>query len=215
MAELGKRQRALTAIVTGGRRVLATFGEHEIDLGATLRELPTLVSTARSTLGNVRPLLVQAKPLVRDLTSAALRLRAAAAALPATAGAARELVAKLPTLDATALPFLRRALPVLTAARPFARVLLPVLENLVPILEYAAPRADDLAGWFSKTLSGGLQQDSKGHWVRFLVFVDPRVAGGIDRGAQYRNPYPGPQDAANPQPFRPGSYPRLQPYFRK
>jgi phospholipid/cholesterol/gamma-HCH transport system substrate-binding protein len=212
VTELGSRQAALTSLVDAGQKTLAVFAGDQSDFGTTLQRLPALLSAARQTLAIAQPLIVQAKPLVADLSDTAPLLRSAAAAVPATARDARAVVSGLPRLDHVALPFLSQALPVIRDAGPFARNLLPLLQNSIPILDYASPRADDLAGWFTKTLSGGLQGDAKGHWVRFLIFIDPQVVAGIDRGAQYRNPYPSPQDAENPQPFT-GTYPRLQPYF--
>lgn len=212
VTELGSRQATLTSLVDGGQKTLAVFAGDQSDFGTTLQRLPQLLTAARQTLAAAQPLVTQAKPLVADLSTTAPLLQSAAAAVPAVARDARAVVAGLPRLDRVALPFLSAALPVIRDADPFARDLLPVLQNSVPILDYAYPRADDLAGWFTKTLSGGLQGDANGHWVRFLIFIDPEVVAGIDRGAQYRNPYPSPQDAENPQPFT-GTYPRLQPYF--
>jgi phospholipid/cholesterol/gamma-HCH transport system substrate-binding protein len=209
--ELGSRQQALTGLVDNGRRTLAVFAAQPTAVAAGLKQLPALLSTAQHALNDARPLLVEARPLVADITAAAPPLASAAKQLKPFSRSARTVISELPALQRSALPFLSAAQPVITEAQPFSRSLEPDLQNLAPIMQYLAPYAPDLNSWFTKTLGGGVQHDSKGNWIRFLIFIDPETAAGINRGAQYRNPYPLPGTQTNPQPYQPGSYPRLMP----
>ena len=211
LGELGRREASVSEIVSAGRATLGAIASRDAALDAGLRELPKLLSTAEATLSEARPLLVEARPLVRDLNAAAPALTPALDDLRPVARDAAQVLARLPRLRAAALPVLDRAEDVIEVARPAVRGLEPALANLVPMVQYLAPRKRTLAAWFSQTAGLGAHGDAKGKWARFNMFVDPQTAFGIPGGVD-GNSYTGPDDAENPQPYAPGSYPRLTPF---
>ena len=99
------------------------------------------------------------------------------------------------------------------------------MRNLVPLLRYAAPRTERdrlvLLEFAGLTAHG----DSDGAWARFAIMFEPgevaRPAAAVELLPEddarpnlglCHNAYPNPNDALDPKPYAPGSYPRLKPY---
>ena len=61
-------------------------------------------------------------------------------------------------------------------------------------------------------------RDSTGHWLRTAVVLDPNLSadilapGACAAPTVCFNAFPAPGDALDPQPYEPGSYPRLKPF---
>jgi phospholipid/cholesterol/gamma-HCH transport system substrate-binding protein len=210
---LATRQASITALVRDARSTLAAAGSDPAALRAGLHELPALTREARVTLAQAEGLITDARGPVRDLRAAATPLAAALRAAPAPLDDLATVLQGAGALRAAATPALRsleRALPVLT---PAVRALGPALANVVPMLDYLAPRTRTIAAWFSNTDALGRNGDAKGRWARFFIGIDPSSALGIPGAAAPRqNAYTPPGDAAANQPFKPGDFPRLQPY---
>lgn len=206
--ELATREALVNGLVGDASATLGALAAHDAALGAGLRELPLLLTSARGTLARVRPLLREGRPLLRDLERSAPGLEPVLDDLRPVAGSARRLLAGLPALNRTAIPVLRRARPVVEAARPVARRLAPALSNLVTALRYLEPRRNTLSAWFANTADMGLNGDDKGSWVRFFIFSESGTGFGTP-GRFRNNAYTTPGDGENLQPHQPGSYPRL------
>jgi phospholipid/cholesterol/gamma-HCH transport system substrate-binding protein len=216
LQELGERERTLTSLVTTSRQTLGVFAGRQPDVATTLHELPPLLRTARGVLARVRPLVMEARPVVRDLAASSDALGKTFSKLDPVARDTRATISGLGRFNAAAVPLLRNALPVVEVARPFARSLEPILRNAVPLADYLSPRAPEFFSWFSGNRGAGAQGDSKSQWVRFFIFDDPgQSLGTRNESMMSRNAYPPPQDAYAPTPYKPGSYPRLLPYTPK
>jgi phospholipid/cholesterol/gamma-HCH transport system substrate-binding protein len=205
---------AIRTIVDAGRTTLGALAERSTALDAALRELPGVLSAARSTFSGARPLIGEARPVVAAARAAAPALTAALRALPPVTRDANAILAQSRPLRAAALPFLARLRPVLAAAGPTLRRLEPSLANVITMLRYFEPRWNTIAAWFANTADLGSHGDAKGDWARFFLFLEPGSALGIP-GTTPHNAYTSPNDAADNQPYRSGDYPRLGPYAPK
>lgn len=209
LGELADREARVNRLVADGSATLGALAAHDASLREGIAEMPRLLAAARRTLGQAQPLLREGRPLLADLERAAEPLDSAFEDLRPVADSARRVLARLPALNRTAIPFLRRARPVVEAARPVARRLTPALGNLITAVRYLEPRRNTLSAWFSNTADMGLNGDEKGSWVRFFIFAEHGTGFGAP-GAFRNNAYTTPNDGDDLQPHRPGSYPRLR-----
>jgi phospholipid/cholesterol/gamma-HCH transport system substrate-binding protein len=206
---LARRQGSIRQIVSGGRATLSALASRSDSLRAGLAELPGLLDSARTTLTDARPLIAEARPLATDLATAAKPLREALLDVPPAARSANGVLAGLGTFNQTALPFLDHTDRVLNLAAPAAQPLSAALRNVQPIVKYLADRRTAVAAWFTNTGDLGASSDSKGHFARFFVGIDPGSAFGLP-GTFQNNSYTGPDDALSNRPY--SGFPRLMPY---
>jgi phospholipid/cholesterol/gamma-HCH transport system substrate-binding protein len=206
---LARREASLRQIVSGGRATLAALASRSDSLRTGLAELPGLLDSARTTLTDARPLIGEARPLATDLATAAKPLREALLDMPPAARSANGVLAGLTTLNRTALPFLDHTDRVLGLAAPAAAPLSAAFRNLQPIVKYLADRRTSVAAWFTNTGDLGASSDSKGHFARFFVGIEPGTTFGFP-GAFKNNAYTGPNDALANRPY--SGFPRLMPY---
>ena len=206
---LARRQGSIRQIVSGGRATLSALASRSDSLRAGLAELPGLLDSARTTLTDARPLIAEARPLATDLATAAKPLREALLDVPPAARSANGVLAGLGTFNQTALPFLDHTDRVLNLAAPAAQPLSAALRNFQPIVKYLADRRTAVAAWFTNTGDLGASSDSKGHFARFFVGIDPGSAFGLP-GTFQNNAYTGPDDALSNPPY--SGFPRLMPY---
>jgi virulence factor Mce-like protein len=210
LAQLGERESDVRAIVAGGRATLGALAARDTALQAGVRELPRLLSTARVTLRDARPLLHEAGPLMTDLRTAAGPLRSALVALPPVTRDANAVVAGLGRFNHVAVPVLSLTGDVLGLARPVSTSLPPALRNLVTVTQFLEAHRDGIAAWFSNTADLGSGRDNKGYFARFFINFEPGTAFGLNDGQFQNNAYTAPGDAAHNQPY--GGYPHLLPY---
>lgn len=206
---LAGREASIRRVVSGGRAALTALASRSDSLRTGLGELPGLLDSARSTLTDARPLIGEARPLASDLASAARPLREALLDVPPAARSANGVLAGLPAFNRTALPFLDHTDRVLGLAAPAAQPLSAAFRNLQPIVKYLADRRTAVAAWFTNTGDLGASSDSKGHFARFFVGLEPGTALGFP-GAFQNNAYTGPNDALSNRPY--SGFPRLMPY---
>lgn len=213
LAELATREDSIRRVVAGGESTLSTVASRRGSLEQTLRELPTLLATAETTFRSARPLLREARPLTADLRRAAPDLSPALSDLRPVARDASVVLAELPELERAGLPFLRRARTVVRAARPVARELSPAVANIVPVVRHLAPRRHGLSALLGHSADLTGPRTGRDPANRTFVIDDRGTATG--RPGEFRNnAYPRPGDARAPQPYEPGSYPRLRPLYR-
>jgi phospholipid/cholesterol/gamma-HCH transport system substrate-binding protein len=206
---LARREASIRQIVSGGRDTLGALASRSDSLREGLSELPGLLEGARSTLTDARPLIREARPLAADLATAAKPLREALLDVPPAARSANAVLRGLPAFNRTALPFLDHSDRVLGLAAPAAEPLSAAFRNLQPIVKYLADRRTAVAAWFTNTGDLGSSSDSKGHFARFFVGLEPGTAFGVP-GTFQNNSYTGPNDALANRPY--SGFPRLMPY---
>jgi phospholipid/cholesterol/gamma-HCH transport system substrate-binding protein len=217
---LGQREQALRRIVASGRAALTALAANTRSLEQGIGELPGLLGSGARALRAARPLLVEARPLVDELRRAAPDLSPALADIGPLAGDTIEIVK-----DVSGLPTLRKLLRVVVLAGPAVPGLEAGVRNLVPLLRYAAPRTNGIVSFFANMASVTAHGDSDGAWARFAILFDPGELTDNPLPATCRpeddvpanvgvcqNAYPRPNDARDPEPYRPGSYPHLKPY---
>jgi phospholipid/cholesterol/gamma-HCH transport system substrate-binding protein len=223
---LGDREAALREIVSSGRVTLDALASDTSSVEQGVHELPRLLDAGRHSLADARPLLVEARPLVRQLRAIAPDLRPALAGLGPLSRNAAGVVEGLKPFRVAAAPMLRKSQDLFRLALPVIDQLQPAVRNLVPLLGYLAPRANGIAAFFSNSMSAFAQSDSLGHAARFSGNIVPlETLGGASPGictpeddvpipnpGVCSNAYPAPNDALNPEPYAPGSYPRLLPW---
>src|SRR3954447_12064502 len=206
---LAQRQASIRQIVSGGRATLGALASRSDSLREGLAELPGLLDGARSTLADARPLIGEARPLAADLATAAKPLREALLDVPPAARSANGVLGGLRSFNRTALPFLDHTDRVLDLAAPAAQPLSAGFRNLQPIVKYLSDRRTAVAAWFTNTGDLGASADSKGHFARFFVGLEPGTAFGLP-GTFQNNAYTGPNDALSNRPY--SGFPRLMPY---
>jgi phospholipid/cholesterol/gamma-HCH transport system substrate-binding protein len=206
---LGQREASIRQVVSGGRATLTALASRSDSLREGISQLPGLLEGARSTLMDARPLIGEARPLAADLGTAAKPLREALLDAPPAARSANGVLGGLPDFNRTALPFLDHADRVLDLAAPAAQPLSAALRNFQPIVRYLSNRRTAVAAWFTNTGDLGASSDSKGHFARFFVGVEPGTAFGLP-GTFQNNAYTGPNDALGNRPY--SGFPRLMPY---
>jgi phospholipid/cholesterol/gamma-HCH transport system substrate-binding protein len=206
---LAQREASIRQIVSGGRATLGALASRSDSLRAGFAELPGLLDSARTTLTDARPLIAEARPLANDLANAAKPLRAALLDVPPAARSANGVLAGLGAFNQTALPFLDHTDRVLKLAAPAAGPLSADLRNLQPIVKYLSDRHTAVASWFTNTGDLGASSDSKGHFARFFVGLEPGAAFDLP-GTVQNNAYTGPNDALANRAF--SGFPRLMPY---
>ncbi|MGH2952192.1 MAG: MlaD family protein [Solirubrobacterales bacterium] len=220
LGELGRRERALRAIVGSGRTALDALASNTASLDQALGELPPLLDTGRRVLADSRPLLEQAGPLVRELREAAPELGPILADLPAITADTVDVVSGL-----SGIPPLRRLLEVVNLVGDSVPGIEASIRNLVPLLDYTAPRAKSLGAFFANFTGLTANGDSLGKWARFAILLEPGELLDVPTPATCEpeddvavnagfchNAYPSPEDPLDNEPYRPGSYERLEPF---
>jgi phospholipid/cholesterol/gamma-HCH transport system substrate-binding protein len=234
MGELGAQRHAISSIVSNGRVALDTLstrsrelrsldadagtmlsavaGQRQ-ELTATLNELPGLLQQATSTLTDAKPLIKRAGPLAADVGRAAPPLASALRQVPATASALDSLLSEAPALRRYVPPALSLVRSLAGPGSTAMSLIGFALADIVPVAQYLGPRGRTIAAWFSNTAALGDHGDAKGDWARFFVLFDRSTLTGNPSGGPPGNAYTKPGDAAHNQAYRPGGYPRLEPYW--
>ena len=130
----------------------------------------------------------------------------------------------LAPLRQAAEPVLKDLLKLLDNLDPLVDEIAPAARNLVPGLDYLTPRVSGIAALYALVAANAEGTDSVGNYLRagFSLepgeFTDVPTPANCDPATQNDNPnagycynpYPGPEDGLNPQPFD-GSYPKIKP----
>jgi phospholipid/cholesterol/gamma-HCH transport system substrate-binding protein len=214
---IASQQSSLTTLISSGRVVAQTFAAQAGAFGRGLDQLNALLSTAQTALPITRPFLARARPALQHLASTAGLLTPALAALRPAVRAARSISRELEPSARAAVPAFLATIADERWLRPLAVGVRPTVQNLVPLMAYIRSQ---LRGWeamignLADTLNHG---DSQGPWLQgFLDLTLGGVVGGAGPCSSALglcvNPYPRPGDAANPQPYQKGQFPRLKPW---
>ena len=218
--ELGSREAALRSITSAGRVTLDALAANSQSLSDGLAETPPLLDAARRVLAESRPLLEEAAPLVRELRRAAPELSPILAELPGVTADTVDVVSGL-----AGVPTLRKLLEVVNLVAPAVPKIEAATRNLVTLMDFTADHADGIAAFFANMAGATAHGDSAGRWLRVAAVFEPGLIGDFQtpslcrpeddvapNAGLCRNAYPQPGDAADNEPYEPGSYPRLEPY---
>ena len=209
---LGRRERDLSEIVASGRTTLDALATNSKALNRGLAEVPRVLGSARTVLARSRPLLAHAAPLIAALRRAAPRIAPVLSELPGLTADTVRIGARL-----SAIPTLRRLLEVIKLVGPAVPRVEAIARNLVPLLRYAAARSNGIGAFFANLAASVQSGDQTGHWLRTAAIFQPNLItdvppSGCPHIELCFNAYPRPDDARDPQPYEPGSYPRLRPF---
>lgn len=220
IGELGEREQALRRIVGSGRRALGALAVNTESLEHGIAELPGVLGAGTKALRLARPLLVEARPMLREVAKAAPKLAPVLADIGPLAGDTIDTVKTL-----AGLPPLRELLKVVASSGEAVPGMEAAVRNLVPLLEYTAPRTNSIVSFFSHMASVTAHGDSDGAWARFAILLEPGELTDIVTPSVCRpeddipvnvglcqNAYPEPNDALDPEPYEPGSVERLKPF---
>lgn len=220
LSAIASEQTSLVKLIGSGRTVAQTFANQANAFGSGLDQLNALLGTAQAVLPKLRPFLPRATGTLDHAASTARLLQPALAVLEPAVSDARALSYVLGASARNASAAFARTLASERYLLPLARNVLPTVEDLVPTLSWIAARVGGLEAMianFSDTVNHG---DSQGPW--FQGFLDVTTGGLLGSSAGCSspeglcvNPYPKPGDARDPQPYAPGDFPRLEPYFPK
>lgn len=218
VGELGDHEASIRSIVASGRTALDALAAHTDSLDQGFAEVPPLLESARLVLAEARPLLIEARPLVSKLRRAAPAITPAIAEVAPLAEDVTGSIARLSTI-----PALRQLLKTVTLVGPLVPDIEAATRNLVTLLDYMSKRANGLGAFFANTAAAFSRGDSDGKWVRFAIMFEPGELADTPTPAVCtpeddipvnagfcKNAYPGPNDALDPEPHVPGSYPRLR-----
>ena len=218
LGAVATEQQQLVQLIGSGRVVAQTFAAEHAAFGSGLDQLAGLLSDARATLPRLTPLFAGAAPVLVRAAATAGELTPAVNALGPTVAAARSTSLALEPSARAAVPALQQTLAVARALRPTALQFVPAIANLVPLMSYISGHISGFESLIGNLAAAVDRGDSRGPWLQgFLDLVTGSVTGG-NAGCRSTiglcaNPYPKPGDAANPQSYAPGDYPRLVPYF--
>ncbi len=229
LQEIGSREESVRTIVASGRRTLDAVAQNTDSLDTALAELPGLLESGRISLAEAEPLIAEATPLVADLRELAPDLRVAfddtrEYSLGRTIDEILAIAKGLKPLRQTAEPVLEDLLKLLENLDPLVDEIAPAARNLVPGLDYLTPRVSGIAALYALVAANAEGTDEVGNYLRagFSLepgeFTDVPTPANCDPETQNQapnqgycyNPYPGPEDGLDPQPFD-GSYPKIKP----
>ena len=229
LREIGSREDSVRTIVASGRRTLDTVAQNAESVDLALAELPGLLESGRESLAEAEPLIAEAAPFVADLRELAPDLRIAfddtrEYSLGRTIDELLAITKGLGPLRQAAEPVLKDLLKLLDNLDPLVDEIAPAARNLVPGLDYLTPRVSGIAALYALVAANAEGTDSVGNYLRAGFsfepgeFTDVPTPANCDPATQNDNPnagycynpYPGPEDGLNPQPFD-GSYPKLKP----
>ncbi|HWF55860.1 MAG TPA: MlaD family protein [Solirubrobacteraceae bacterium] len=215
---VASQQRQLAGLIGSGRVVAQTFAAQNHALGSGLDQLNGLLSQAQTTLPRLRPLTTLATPVLRQAAAAATELRPGLSALAPVLAEVRTTSLALDPSARAAVPALTATLAAARALAPLAVTLTPAMANLVPLMGYIRSQLGGFESFIGNVAATVDHGDSAGPWLQGFLDVTTGGLIGGDAGCKSTiglcvNPYPKPGDASDPQPFAPGSYPRLTPYF--
>lgn len=229
LQEIGSREDSVRTIVASGRRTLDAVAENTDSLDTALAELPGLLESGRTSLAEAEPLIAEATPLVADLRALAPDLRIAfdetrEYSLGRTIDELLVITEGLTPLREAAEPVLKDLLKLLDNLDPLVAEIAPAARNLVPGLDYLTPRVSGIAALYALVAANGENTDEVGNYLRagFAFepgeFNDTPTPADCDPETQNQppnqgycyNPYPGPEDGLDPQPFD-GTYPKIKP----
>jgi phospholipid/cholesterol/gamma-HCH transport system substrate-binding protein len=209
--ELGSRERAIRTIVASGRTTLDALAGNAHSLDAGLAEVPGVLASARQALAEAQPLLEEVRPVISDLRAAAPALSDVLADLPGVVADTIEVVGKL-----SGVPTMRELLEVVRLVGPSVPGIEAAARNLVPLLRYTSQRADAIGAFFANLRGASQSGDEDGHWLRTAAVFDPNLASGVPSDSCPAtlcfNAFTPPGDAAQNQPYEPGTYPRQYPF---
>ena len=215
---IGSEQSRLTQLIGSGRTVAQTFAAQANAFGTGLDQLNDLLGAAQTVLPRVRPFLPRATATLNHAAATANMLEPALAAIEPAVSDARALSYGLEAAAHNASVAFVSSLASERVLLPLARGVLPTVENLVPLLQWIASRLSGLEAMIANTSDAVNHGDSQGPW--FQGFLDVTEGGLLGSSTACNtpqglcvNPYTRPGDARHPQPYVPGDYPRLQPYF--
>ncbi len=229
LSEIGDREESVRTIVASGRRTLDAVAQNTGSVDQALAELPGLLESGRVSLAEAEPLIAEATPLVSDLRELAPDLRVAfddtaEYSLGRTVDDVLAITKGLTPLREEAEPVLRDLLALLENLDPLVDAIAPAARNRGPGLDDLTPRVSGIAALYALVAANGEGKDSVGNYLRAGFsfepgeFSDAPTPANCDPATQNDppnagycyNPYPGPEDGLNPQPFD-GSYPRIVP----
>ncbi len=171
-------------------------------------------------------MIAEATPLVADLRALAPDLRIAfddtrEYSFGRTIDELLTITKGLTPLRVAAEPVLKDLLQLLENLDPLVDEIAPAARNLVPGLDYLTPRVSGIAALYALVAANAEGTDDVGNYLRSGFLIDPGEfadtpipadcqAGVMPPDSWCYNPYPGPEDGLDPQPFD-GAYPKIKP----
>lgn len=177
-AAVGERGAAIETIADRGTTALQAIADRDRELSASVRELPSTLTSVRRASATVGAVTGRVAPVVTNLSDAVRRLRPAVRALAPAARDGRAVVASLakanPELDSL-LKNATRATKLLPATLPQIR---GIFCQLNPALRHILPYKEDLLQSAFHLGSGSNSYDATGHLVRLVPLLNEGSLSG-------------------------------------
>ena len=192
LGELGERERSIRTIVGSGRATLDALAANTGSLQQGVEELPRLLDAGRSTLGEVQPLLGEARPARPQARSIWRRAcdpafeQGAPFSIGPISSDLVEIIKRLPAQRRAS----ERVLPEVTkldqavCCRSLRRPG-PAALNTVPIADYLAPRIDSIGAFYANGTERRRPLRRVGRYARFAI-LPTRPRSSTARGRQLR-----------------------------
>lgn len=161
-----KREDSVRAVVSNMTDVTGSVAEKQAELRNGLKELPSTLQEAKSTLGRVPAARDATVPLLKDLQPAIGRLPAVARDLSPVLRDLRPVVGELRPALGAADQLLRYTPALMDTAHDVLPGTERALRTLGPAVSFLRPYTPELAGWLTNWNSQYSAYDSQGHmWV--------------------------------------------------
>jgi virulence factor Mce-like protein len=213
---VGAREDQVRRLVGSARIVADSLAGEREALGTSIDELDRTLGVADRVLPRMVPLMAAAAPAALHVAATARQLFPALSELRPSVRSARRAVRLLQPTSRTSAPLLRRTRRLETGLLPLARALVPATRNLAPLVGYLRSQWRGWMGFVANIADTVSHGDSDGPWLHGFLLLTPGGVSGTAGGCKdidglCVNPYPPPDDALDPQPYKPGSYPKLLP----
>jgi len=195
-SELSRSPSQLQGFVTNSNTVFAATAARNAALAAAIRASPEYLSGLRSTLDRLTTFSRSTRPLVQELTPAAVALNPDLRSVVTLAPELRSLLVDIAPLTAASragFPALQRFL---NASVPFLNRLAPYLGGLVPVIDYVEDYRREIAAFFANstaTTEGtlGSAYGTNKHYLRISNPIGPEALAvyGQRPSTNRSNPY--------------------------
>jgi phospholipid/cholesterol/gamma-HCH transport system substrate-binding protein len=179
---------ALQKVVASADQLLAAAGKQQRALDATLAELPSALSAAQKTLGELAGAARNTAPVLRSMRPATDNLQAISGELMGFADALDPALSTMRPVLQRAEVLLDRAKPVAASLRAGGPGLRKTVASARPIVEHLATNMDNVFHFLRYWALATNGRDGLSHYLRVNMIVNPASVTGLVPGGSPKTP---------------------------